>query len=160
MSRDDLKHSARRARPTEERVVRLPVSTVIRGLSLVQEGAFDSFDEVVTAGIEALTDVLTPEGSALHSTESSAAGALSPHFAHQAAGYIAKIGPPDLDEIPVEAAAPQPRNLLASKILLFTVSRFFPLKIVTRELSAEIQREGGRAVDLEAFRRVIGPRAL
>ena len=47
-----------------------------------------------------------------------------------------------------------------SRILLFTVPRFLPVKLVLHELTREIRRRDAQWIDLDGFRRVIGPLAL
>lgn len=138
----------------------MPVRSVIKGLLLIENGAFDSFDAVVEAAIDILTNELA-HGRGLQHHDKPA----KPHAGEGApvdltTSYIASPRHPDLMTASVPTVDPIPKEKMASNILLFTVPRILPVKIVVRELLSEILREGGPHVDFGAFHRIMASRGL
>jgi hypothetical protein len=146
--------------PFDERVVRLPVSTVIRVLQLVEKGVFPSFDAAVVAGLDSLTlgqHVVAPTSRvrlAPTRVGFSEQAATSPPV--EAAGLLGRPASYEL-VLPTSAV---PINRVAWKLLGFTASRFFPIKVALRMLAAELGRPGSPFVDLNDFRERIGARAV
>src|SRR2546426_1613729 len=163
MVSEELRPPSSRAPPMEERVIRLPVSTAIKALFLVQEGAFASFDEVVEAGIESLTSERVQEKPR---SKGSAAVRESPRNRDTGPSYIAQmeIGQHEVAKgsllVDLPLIDPVEMERIDSQILLFTTPRFFPLKIIIRALGEELRRRGERMIDLDDFRLTAGPRAL
>ncbi len=165
MTEEDVHAVVRRQNPTEQRVVSLPITTEIKALSLVKEGMFRSFDEVVETAIDALSLALTQGQPGPRSNQSRRkttqfeAGDLT-------VPYVARVSPPDfgwpadVTSVQVPVVPPVPRDRFVKDILLFTVPRLLPVKLVTRVLIGELGRQGSRWVEFDAFDRVLGPQAL
>jgi hypothetical protein len=147
--------------PVDERLVRLPVATVIRVLRQVEDGTFPTFDAAVAAALEAL--IATKTGT----------GILNRRLATAAPPVV--TGSAD-NPVRVAVAPPFPRaglpyaisetvqqvsiNQSAWKLMAFTAPRFLPLKAGLRFVVTAIARSGQASLPLDTIRDKVGVLAL
>lgn len=135
-----------RRTPKEEITLHLSVSSIIKGMQLVESGRFDTFDQVIEEGITALSFVKKMRES-------------QPNYSQKTSTTTSVIESYKLDVPPITeknyetlpTVSPIDPQRLAEKLLPITVQRLLPLKFCLCVLAAEIRKKGETYISLERY---------
>jgi hypothetical protein len=150
--------------PLETREVAIPVPLFIRGLQLVENGRFDSFDSVVAAGLDILTRPHTAVRSFRTRGPRSSIGIRPANLAVGSKGAaILSPSTPSLPAVPISGVPTSvgpPAGASAWPILAFTVPRLLPVKAVLRAVAEVAVTEAKQRVDIDTIQSRLGVQAF
>ena len=150
--------------PLETREVAIPVPLFIRGLQLVENGRFDSFDSVVAAGLDVLTRPRTSVRTSRTRSHRSSNGIRPANVAVGATrAAILGTSTPSLPLAPktgVPTSVGPSAVASAWPILAFTVPRLLPVKAVLRAVAEVTLTEAKRRVGINTIQSRLGVEAF